>query len=202
MKKIFTIAVVMTLALGLSQISWAATQSQSVTASASVQSALNLQVTITETVNGTQSSTPLSAMNFGQLTANQFGGMDPASGRFFTVYLTGQTQTLPYVISQTGAALSNGATTLPTGAQFVVPVYNPSDNGNATLPAGAVLGTNGTWVATNKTLYDSENTNAQARTIQAQYYLRGDPALGAGNFIPSSQASGNYTGQITYTITV
>lgn len=197
MRKLTTYFTMVAVILMTQGSAFAATVVKAVSVNASIQSALDLEMTIIQHEGATD--TTVSTMNFGSLTPNPFGGMD--SGRFFTVFLTGRTQQLPYVITQTGTSLNNGAATMPNGAQNLAIVYATQDNGGQPIPTGAALGTNGTWVATNKTVYDSENANAQQRTVQAIYGLRGDPALGPGNFVPPSQPSGNYTAQITYTLT-
>ena len=194
MKKI--ISMVMVLVLAAAPV-MAATTSSQVTASASVQSAFALDMVIVQNDAGATSN--VSALNFGQLANNGAGGL--TSTRFFTVYLSAKTQTQPYNILQTGQSMTNGTVTLPNNAQRVTPVYVPVDNGGATLPTGAAIGTQGTWVVTNKIIYDSENSLAQDRTVQAVYGLIGDSALGAGNFIPSNQPSGSYSGNITFTLT-
>jgi hypothetical protein len=195
MKKILSLA--LAILVFAPSFAHAATTSNAVSVNASVQSALALDTVIIQHEGTTDSN--VASMNFGQLTPTGFGGLQ--STRFFTVYLTARTQQNAYVVSQTGQSLTNGTTTLPAGAQRVTPIYVAADNGGAAMPVGAALGTAGTWVATNKTLYDSENTNAAERTIQAIYGLQADPALGAGNFVPANQPAGNYTGTITFTAT-
>ena len=178
---------------------WGATDSDTVNVSASVSSALSLETAIIQNDLGVTS--PVAAMNFGPLNPNGAGGL--SSTRFFTVYLTAHTQQAAYIISQNGQDLNNNAgATLPDGAQNMVIVYVPSDNGGAQIPNGAALGTpiSGTWVG-NRTIYDSENTPAAERTVQAIYGLLSNPALGNGNFVPSNQPGGNYSGQITLTVT-
>lgn len=188
---------VLAVLVGFVPAAMAATSSVQVSVNANVQSALTLNAAIVQNDGGVTSN--VASMNFGQLTPTGFGGL--SSTRFFTVYLTASTQTLPYTITQTGTALTAGSATIPAGASKVTPVYAATDNGGAAIPSGASLGTAGTWVASNKTIYTSESSNAQQRTIQAIYGLQSDPTLGAGNFVPSSQAAGGYAGTITYTVT-
>jgi hypothetical protein len=116
---------------------------------------------------------------------------------YYKAYINANTQALPYTITQSGTSVSNGTASLPANACRLVPTYNPVDNGGA--PLVGALGTAGTWVGT-KTLYTSDAGGA-ARTITAVYGLVGDPATGAGNFIPPTQAAGNYTGTVTFTLT-
>lgn len=116
------------------------------------------------------------------------------------VFITTNSHGAPYSVTQTGTALSNGAVTLPAGACAVTPVYSTFDNGGAALPSGASLGTPGTWVATNKILYQSDSAGA-LRTFQAYYSITDDPSAGASSFVPMDQAGGTYTGTVTITAT-
>lgn len=176
--------------------SYAATQSVAVTVNAQVQSALTFNVVLMKVDPANNNAESNSAsMNFGQLKPNQFGGLDAA--QYFKVYMTANTQSLPYTITQNGSAVSNGTVNLPANACKVTPAYNAADNGNQTNPG--TLGTAGTWVG-NRTLYTSDAAGS-VRTITAFYGLVGDPAAGAGNFVPGGQASGNYAGTVTFTVT-
>ena len=116
------------------------------------------------------------------------------------VFISANSHGIPYTITQTGTALSNGSATLPSGACTVVPVYAPADNGGAPLPAGATVGTKGTWVGT-RTLYTSESGVAALRLIQAFYSVTDDPAAGATTGVPTNQSGGAYTGTVTFTVT-
>ena len=117
------------------------------------------------------------------------------------VFLSANSHGLPYTITQTATQLSNGITTIAGGSSTVVPVYSPADNGGAALPIGASLGTKGTWVATNKLLYQSEGGAAAARTIQAFYSITDDPAAGATTGVPLDQSGGAYSATVTFTLT-
>ncbi len=115
-------------------------------------------------------------------------------------FLTGNSQGAPYTISQTGTALTGpGGATIPAANCTVVPVYAAADNGQLPLPAGAALGTAGSWVGT-RTLYTSGGTGA-LRTIQAFYSITDDTAAGATGAVPLSQAAGAYTANVTFTLT-
>ncbi|HTL70290.1 MAG TPA: hypothetical protein VL404_03265 [Candidatus Eisenbacteria bacterium] len=105
---------------------------------------------------------------------------------------------VPYTITQNGTALTSGVNTLPAGATTVVPVYAPEDNGGQALVG--TLGTAGSWVNANKTLYTS-NAAAAGRVIQAHYSVTDDPAAGATTGVPTSQAAGTYTATVTFTVT-
>jgi hypothetical protein len=185
------------LALALTMLpnAFAATQTATVSVSAQVQSALSFDVILVKVNPVTNAESGSASMQFGELKKNGFGGLDASN--FFKVYMTANTQSLPYTITQNGTAVSNGTTTLPNNACKVTPTYNPADNGGATNPG--TVGTSGTWVG-NRTLYTS-NAAGAVRTISAFYGLVGDPSTGAGNFIPESQATGNYAGTIVFTMT-
>ena len=115
--------------------------------------------------------------------------------------ITANSHGLPYIIKQTGSAMSNGSTTLPSGACTVVPVYATQDNGGAARPAGSSLGVAGSWIATDKVLYTSESGTAAMRTIQAHYSITDDPAAGATSAVPLNQAGGSYSGTVQITVT-
>ncbi|HTL70289.1 MAG TPA: hypothetical protein VL404_03260 [Candidatus Eisenbacteria bacterium] len=104
----------------------------------------------------------------------------------------------PYTITQNGTQLTSGSNTLPAGAQTVVPVYATQDNGGNALVG--TLGTAGSWVNANKTLYTS-NAAADTRLIQFHYSITDDPAAGATTGVPTSQAAGTYTATVTFTVT-
>ena len=177
--------------------------SGAITTSASVSGTLTLT-----TVMKKNSSTGaiITSMDFGQLADIGSGTLrSSATGTTSTgavdMFITANSHGLPYTITQTGTAMSNGTTTLPAGALTVVPVYATADNGGAAKPTGATLGTAGTWVATNKALYTSETGTAAMRTIQAVYSVTDDPAAGATSSVPLNQAAGTYTGTVTITVT-
>lgn len=197
MKKSILRIAAATLALAFTMLpnSFAVTQTTTVSVSAQVQSALAFDVILMKVNPTTNAETASASMAFGDLKKNGFGGLDAA--QYFKVYMTANTQSLPYTISQNGTAVSNGTTTLPNNACKVTPSYNPADNGNAALVG--TLGTAGTWVG-NRTLYTSNATGA-VRTITGFYGLIGDPSTGAGNYVPESQATGNYAGTIVFTMT-
>lgn len=175
----------------------------------------SLAMTVTLRRNSTAGAVA-TQMNFGQL--QEFSFTNPAGVVSNTLRssatgpgntgtgsivasITANSHGLPYVIKQTGTALSNGTATIPAGACTVVPVYATQDNGGLAKPAAAVLGTAGSWVATDKALYTSETGVAAMRTIQNYYSITDDPAAGATAAVPVSQASGTYNGTVTFTVT-
>ena len=147
--------------------------------------------------------TVLTSMDFGKLvdigtgTLRSSATSTTGTGNV-TAMISANSHGLPYTITQTGTALSNGATTLPSGACTVVPVYSALDNGGAALVG--TLGVAGTWVTSGKTLYTS-NAIGSVRTFQAGYSVTDDPAAGATTGVPLSQAGGIYNGAVTFTVT-
>ena len=173
------------------------------TVSAAVPSALALTVVMKK--NDFAGAT-VTSMNFGNLVDIGTGTLRSSSTSTtgtgaVAVFLSANSQGLPYSITQTGAPMSNGAVNLPAGACIVKPVYAAADNGGATMPAGASLGTGGTFTsASPKTLYQSEAGGA-ARTIQAYYSITDDPAAGATSGVPLGQQAGTYSSTVTFTLT-
>ena len=204
MKKLISISAMAAFVLSLAPASFAATATSGpLTMSASVSGTLSLSAVIYK--NSTAGAV-IPTMDFGQLMDIGTGTLrsSPTSTTgtgAADVLITANSHGLPYTISQTGTAMSNGTTSLPAGALTVVPVYAAADNGGATLPTGAALGTKGTWVASGKTLYTSETGTAAMRTIQAVYSITDDPTAGATASVPINQAGGTYTGTVTITVT-
>jgi hypothetical protein len=148
----------------------------------------------------------VTSMNFGRLedigTGTLRSSEDSTTGTGnVSALISANSHGLRYTITQTGTALSNGTTTLPAGACTVVPLYVPEDNAGLPKPAAAVVGTAGTWVATNKVLYQSETGIAAQRTIQAIYSITDDEDAGATTGVPTNQPGGTYNGTVTFTVT-
>ena len=205
MKKLMSMSVVAAfVALTLAPSAFAATATSGpFTTSASVSGTLTLTTVIKK--NSSTGAT-ITTMDFGQLTDIGTGTLrSSATGTTGTgaadMFITANSHGLPYTITQTGTAMSNGSTTLPAGALTVVPVYAAADNGGATMPTGASLGSAGTWVSTNKVLYTSETGTAAMRTIQAIYSVTDDPTAGSTASVPLNQAAGTYSGTVTITVT-
>lgn len=116
-------------------------------------------------------------------------------------WITANTHGNPYVVSQSGTALTNGGNMIPAGCCTVVPVYNATDNGGAAQPGGSKVGDKGTWVMPDKPLYTSESGSAQMRTISCFYSITDDPATGATAACPIGQPVGIYSGTVTFTVT-
>ncbi len=141
---------------------------------------------------------------FGTLVPNGNSLVSSTSGSSGTgaivMLITTNSHGVPYTVTQTGTPLSNGTTTLPAGACTVVPSYSAADNSGLAMPVGAALGTSGSWVAVNKTLYTSGPTGS-LRTFQATYRITDDAGSGATAGVPLFQMLGDYAGTITITAT-
>ncbi len=206
MKKTLTVAMAMIVGMVcVTPFSQAATSVQGpFTVSAVVPSALTLTVVMRR---NDFAGTTITSMNFGNLidigtgTLRSSATSNTGTGAA-AVFLSAQSQGLPYSITQTGTPMSNGGSTLPAGACIVKPTYSAGDNGGLTMPAGASLGTGATWTSvSSKLIYQSEATAAQARTITAFYSVTDDPAAGATQGVPLGQAAGTYSGTVTFTLT-
>ncbi len=158
--------------------------------SAAVEPQLELTATVYE---GNVGGPTRTAMDFGTLVSDTLGGALRAD-KFFTVYLSAVTSSRRYEILQTAAALTNGAVTLANGAC----ITTPHDNG-VTLPTGSVLGSRGSFVATDKLVYRSEAAGS-AQSVAAAYAITNDPANGATEFISSDQPGGTYNSSVTFTL--
>ncbi len=179
----------------------------SINVSASVTSTLSISADLFKNSVSAANDIPDTAMNFGTLNTNLGGGITSANLRSTVNGSTGTgsvvalisaiSSGIPYTITQTGTAMSNGGATLPAGACTVVPVYAAADNGGAAEVG--TKGTAGSWVGT-RTIYTS-NAAGDLRTIQAHYSVTDDPAAGATTGVPLNQAAGTYTGTVTFTVT-
>ena len=203
MKKIISLAVMTVMVLGCIEPAFAtSTSTPAITTSATVLGGLTLSVVLHK---NNSTGTVITAMDFGTLKDIGTGTLrssttgSTGTGNV-TAMISANSQSLPYTISQTGTTLSNGSTTLPSGALTVVPVYASADNGGAAMPSGAALGTKGTWVGS-RTLYTSEPGAAAIRTIQSVYSVTDDTAAGGTTGVPLNQAAGTYSGTVTITVT-
>jgi hypothetical protein len=162
---------------------------------ASVNSMLELVANVFDgDITAGEAPVPGNALNFGALIAKGDGTL--GASKHFTVLLSAQSSSRKYAIKQTSTPLTAGAVTIPSGATNVQPTSN-----GAALPAGAVLGTAGTWVASEKVLYTSEAAGS-ARTVAAIYSVGGDVGgpTGATQVIPTGQAGGSYASSVTFTL--
>ena len=209
MKKLMTIiAVIAVVALGATPAVFAATNSAGpYTVSASVDGTLSMSVVLKK---NDWNGTTITTMDFGKLidigtgTLRSSSTSTTATGAVCAM-ITANSHGLPYSITTTGSALSNGTTTLPAGACGCVPTYIAADNGGAAKPTGATLGAAGPWVGTTRAIYTSETGTAKMVALRAYYSITDDPAGGSsggttGN-VPLSQPGGTYTNTVTITVT-
>ena len=200
-----TTAFVALLALSFGQVAQAASVSKPpVNVSAEVSSTLQLNLALFKnSVDAANNITAANAMNFGTLqdlgTGTLRSSTTGSTGTGSVIaFISALSSGTPYTITQTGTQLTSGSNTLPAGACTVVPVYAAADNGGQALVG--TLGTKGTWVATDKTLYTS-NAAADVRQIQYHYSITDDSNAGATTGVPTNQAAGTYTATVTFTVT-
>jgi hypothetical protein len=121
-----------------------------------------------------------------------------------------------YQITSTGTGtFTSGANTLPGSSFACIPVYTPNDqfkypdgtlHAQGAMPSGAVLGTEGPALVSNKLVYTSEAPAGSARILQVQYAFPPYNTDGSVPYvgyapIPSSQVNGTYTG-VTVTVNI
>ncbi len=174
----------------------AAGGSVTVPLSATVQSVLELGVEIRQYKDGVVTNWGASAMNFGTLKAD--AGQGPMRGEnYFDVYLHPNSSGRPFRLTQSATALSNGTKTLPAGSCIVTPW--PVNKDGQAYPAGASIGTRGSFIANNKIIYQSEPAGSYT-PVAFTYAITNDPNAGATEFVPFDQAGGTYSSTITFQI--
>jgi len=104
-----------------------------------------------------------------------------------------------------GLTTSDGKA-LPVGSFILTPQYADQDEWSkdhpqGPVPIGASVGTAGSAVASNKSIYKSEAA-ASNRIIRAFYGLPNNSVVSGFQAIPISQAPGSYIGTVTVTIAV
>ena len=171
----------------------ATTTSTTVLTSATVPSALTLNVTIIDELD--QAVVP--TMDFGALERvnDEF-----RSSKFFKVLLEVDTVGSPLHVTQIGSPLtrSGGSETMPNGAYIVEPTYSEADNDGKPKPTGAFIGARQTAVDTQEIYSDPAGSR---RSITLFFRLSGDPSTGGTQIIPLDQKSGAYSGTIQFTLT-
>lgn len=216
---VLTLAVVSFLGMGISQ----AAQSVNVSGKAIVPSlSPTVSVTILKFIDGNPDNNPwtgstqVTSMDFDALT-HLFNDNSEAglwySKAGFCIVIYAQAYGKPYDIKSSCAGVTSGTNSLPSGSFGLTPVYSAEDKWvwsggekkQGPMPAGASLGSAGTAVATDKTIYSSEPGTGTARILQAYYGLSPYKAGGAEPFpgytpIPLNQAPGTYTATVTITI--
>ena len=160
-----------------------------------IQVGLNQNSTTGPTVSNMNFGTLNNDLGTGSLRSTTTGSTGTGS---VAVRLSGNSSGVPYTITQTGTAPTNGGNIILAGACTVVPIYSSADNAGLGLVGS--MGAAGTWVATNKMLYTSDSAGS-FRTIQCQYAITDNPAAGATASVPLNQPPGTYNASITFTIT-
>lgn len=164
--------------------------------SATVQSVLELGVEIRQYKDGVVTNYGATSMNFGTLKSDAAQG--PMRGdNYFDVYLHPNSSGRPFRLTQTATALTNGAKTLPAGACIVAPW--PVNKDGQAYPAGASIGTRGTFVTTNKIIYTSDPAGTYT-PVAFTYAITNSPDGGAYEYVPADQMGGNYSSSITFQI--
>ncbi len=190
MKKIIAIAAVLVFAL--SAVPAFAGSTANVPISASITSQLELAATVYQ---GNVGGPVVTSMDFGALVNDTPNGALRADD-FYTVFLTSNSSGRKYTVKETSSAPTNGTNSLEAGACIVTPHAN-----GATLPTGSTLGTRGSFVATDKVIYTSEDAGS-LQSVAAAFAITNDPANGATEFIPADKQGGNYTSNATFTLTL
>lgn|GEM_PF-6700961 len=115
-----------------------------------------------------------------------------SSPKVFTIEAKAHSNSVPYIVTQTGTVLTNTTgQTLPTLTQIV----EPNANGEP-IRVGAHYGTKGTWVGVSKVIYDS-GSGGKLEVLNARYTVASDGV----NNITVDQNVGVYSATITYTVT-
>ena len=133
----------------------------------------------------------VTSMDFGTLTNDGTNNLE--STKFFSVYLTTNTSSRKYEVRQTATQLTAGTKTLPAGTTIVTP-FDALGTG---LPG--ILGTRGSWVATDKVIYASEVAGS-AVGVGAIYAVTSNPTNGATAVIRQDQPGGVYAASVTFTL--
>lgn len=173
-----------------------AADSVTVPLSASVEAVLELGLEVREYLDGVVTNYGATAMNFGILEADIAQG--PMRGdKYFDVYLHPNSSGRPFRLTQSATAMTNGTKSLPAGACIVTPWPNNKDG--QPYPAGATPGTRGSFIATNKVIYQSEPAGTYT-PVAFTYAIANSASFGAYEFVPFDQAGGNYMTTITFQI--
>jgi hypothetical protein len=152
----------------------------------------NLERTATIFDGPVANNVTVTSMNFGTLT--QGADTNLSAPKHFNVLLNASTSGRRYAIRQTASALANGAVTLPVGACIVTP-----NNNGVAIPAGASLGSRGSFIATDKVIYTSELAGT-SRAIGATYAITSDATQGSTAPILRDQVGGAYSSNVVFTL--
>lgn len=199
MKKLLTI---LAASLAISMPAFAATNTQTVNVSASVDQTLDLSMTVFK-LDG--SGTPVGSnlggtMAFGQLVRDTTNGVMRGADAY-TVYLNANTSSRPYTVKATMPALTNGTVNLPHALGMTTV---SAKSNNADIAGDSVTGiTTVDAVMSNQTIYTS-NSSGTGAFIQLVYGISGGQAVGTPftgwQPILLDQASGTYQASVTYTL--
>lgn len=199
------LAALMVVSVIASPMAFAETVNKVVDTSAKVDGALTMNVLLFKNdITGTN-ITAGNKMDWGTLVDIGTGTLrssatgDTGTGAVLA-YITVNSHSRPWTLKQTGTDMTKvgGTEKLEVGSLAVAPVYIASDNGGVT---DGTLGTKGTFVAADKTLFTSA-ANGSIRTIRAYYSITDDPAGGgAAPNIPLGKLAGTYDGTVTFTAT-
>lgn len=215
MKKLQLVILSLCLALAVMAIAYAAS-SFDVTINAVVPDITpDINIVTKELTQANQSpwdGTTVTTMGFGTLTHLLDGGGEAGawfSKKYFAVMIFTNGFGKKYEVRSTCAGLTSGGNSIPANSFGLTPQYVGEDkwsSGDAQggKPAGATLGSAGSAITTNKSIYQSE-AGGSARIIRAFYSL---PPFGSGGAlpfpgyqpIPLTQAPGTYAGTVTITI--
>lgn len=214
--------------VAVAQPAWAAKSVGPVNVSANVQAVENFSCAILDCTNTGASGaldvcnpTPVTSMAFGTLVnagTLSGGAVDPNSAllapHFFKVFCGVNVSGRTYDIKQTGGPLVNGTGgRIPDGCWVFTPIAavdTTDDNNIADEPCGecafgpkvSANSTNALWIDTGnrRDIVVAQAAYGVAAPTQTGTNCVG-PANVPGNVIPPNQASGDYTSQVTWTMT-
>lgn len=204
--KITAFAVAALLVLTASPAMAVSTSTTPTQITATVDQVLALDVKIFER-QGSSNVGPVTAMNHGTLvrsTNATTGAANALRGKEFRIFAGMNTSGRQYQLTQTHAGLSSGTNTLPN-AMVVAGAVASSDGSGTDNITGDILTTARSARGTDVVIYTS-NSQGQAATAEIVYGLSGGNADGSAPFagwqpIPPDQASGTYSGTVTFTLT-
>jgi len=174
----------------------------------------DMSVTIKELTQPNQdpwSGATVSTMDFGTLTHLLSNGQEAGvwySPTYFCVFIFAYANSYKYEVRSTCSGLTSGSNTLPAGSFMLFPTYSSGDKWNPSdsTGQGTLSGSFGTYspaVATNKLIYQSENSaSPKSAILRAFYSIPNTAPSGSTGWqaIPLNQPGGVYTGTVTITI--
>jgi hypothetical protein len=141
--------------------------------------------------------TTMSSLDFGQLLRTD---TDLRSSKVCKVLLKVSGTGVPLELVQIASDLAVRGNTdvIPKGAFMMRPAYLAADNGGVGMPPGSQVA-GASSVYGRQLLY--RDPTGSSRIISVFYTLSGDPSTGASASIPLEQKTGDYSGNIQYTLT-